>query len=332
MVMNNFATTSATRVVSWFLAISLLAAAGLASLYFTILQPEPTKEIIKDSGAYSSLSKTAITTVTNQKNEVISIPLADPAIQNILGQVFTPELLQKNAEQFIDNGYKWLNGDTKTLPLTLDLEQNKQDFVTKTGDYIQARLSSLPPCSTRAQIAANTDVFVSSCLPPGVDVAQQRAALEAQLSGNEKLPSVLGIDGAAAGKTETTQTVLDATSQLPKSYQRIKLSFFVFVVASLALTITAWLLARGSGESLSVLSKIYLRTGILVIVLGVVFVILLPHIANGVNLETSQAADTVILPIIKSLISAMGRIYLILGVGYAALGGIALAWQKRISS
>jgi len=329
MVMNNFATTSATRIVSWFLAISLLATAGLASLYFTILQPEPTKEIIKDSGAYSSLSKTAITTVTNQKNEVISIPLADPAIQNILGQVFTPELLQKNTEQFIDNGYMWLNGDTKTLPLVLDLEQSKQDFVAKTGDYIQTRLNSLPPCTTRAQIAANTDVFVSSCLPPGIDVAQQRAALEAQLSGNEKLPSVLGIDEAAAGKTETTQTVLDASSQLPMSYQRLKLSFFVFIIASLALTITAWLLARGSA-SLSVLGKIYLRTGILLIVLGVVFVILLPHIANGVNLKTSQAADTVILPIIKSFISAIGKIYLIWGVGYAALGGVALAWKKHL--
>lgn len=332
MVMNNLAATSATRVVSWFLALSLLATAGLAGLYFTVLQPEPTKKIINDSDAYTALSKTAINTVTNQKNEVISVPLADPAIQNILGQVFTPELLQKNTEQFIDNAYKWLNGDAKTLPLAFDLEQSKKDFVTKTGDYIQTRLSSLPPCTTRAQIAANTDIFVSSCLPPGTNIAQQRAAFEAQLSGNEKLPNTLGIDEAAAGKTETTQTILDANSQLPKSYQRLKLSFFIFIILSLALTITIWLLGRGSNHGLSTLGKIYLRTGILVLILGMVFVILLPHIVGGVNLKTSQAAETVILPIIKSFTGAIGKIYLLFGVGFAALGGIALAWQKRISS
>lgn len=330
--MNTFAQNSTVRLLSWFLAFSLLTTAWLASLYFTILQPTPTKEIIKDSGAYTSLSKTAITTVTNQKNEVISVPLADPAIQNILGQVFTPDLLQKNVEQFIDNGYKWLNGETTTLPLTLDLAQSKQDFIAKTGDYVQNRLNSLPTCTTQTQIAANTDVFVSSCLPPGVDVAQQRATLEAQLSGNDKLPDVLGIDDAAEGQTQTTQTVLDATSQLPKSYQRIKLSFFIFIIISLALTLGAWLLTRGTGASLSVIGKIYLRTGVLVLVLGIIFVILVPHIVSGLDLKTSQAADTVVLPIIKSLISAIGKIYLLFGVGFAAVGGIALAWQKRINS
>lgn len=317
-----------SRTISGLLGLALFITAGLAGLYFTVMQPTTTKAIIAKSGAYNSMSNAAINAVVAQKSTTSLLPLDSPDIKQILGAVFTPADLQKTTEGFIDRTYLWLDGKTTELPLALNVTDSKQQFISKTGEYLQNRLAGLPVCTTRAQIANNTDPFVSTCVPPNTDVVAQRKAIEEQLTANSNIPSELSIDGATTGKIDNAKSVLDGASKIPEQYQRLKRMFFIGLAVCVALAMVIIFVSADFVAGLGTLGRSLLKTGGFILFFGFVSWFVLPHMINGVDLKISQAADTVILPLLKSFVLAFSKVYLLFGVCVSALGAIALGIEK----
>ncbi len=328
--MNSFVRTGFSRLTSWlFVAFFVLFATSVA-LNNTVTQPQKMKNIVKNSGAYDAMSKVAINAVVAQKDSVDILPLDNPAIVGILGQVFTADRMQGLTEVFINNAYLWLNGDAKSLPLSFDVSQSKQDAIGRIGDFVQNRFESLPLCTTRAQILAGTDLFVGVCRPPGVDIAPQRAQLEQQLQNSQAVPSVLGLSEATTGRISQAQTILDATSQIPSRYQQLQQSvYWLLGACAIMLGLSVGLRQK---ERLAYLGKTMLRGGLAVLLVGLVTAFLSPQLTNGLNLGVSQASDTVLLPIIKTLLAEIGKIEIIIGAIIAVVGAGVIIANKRRSS
>jgi len=315
-------------VCAWLLGLCLLITAGSAAFRYTIGQPATVKAIIRDSGTYDALNRTAVSTLSAQKDQVSSIPLNSPEIQNIAKQAFSPSLLQKTTESTLDNAYKWLDGDVDTLNIALDISASKQQFITGVGDYVQNRLTALQQCTTRQQSAVNTDVFTAVCVPPGVDIATERTNLEAQLASNQNTTSTLNWDQATTAQASTTPTILGKDSPIPPRYQSAKTAFYWLLLAATILAVLVIIMSENLQAGIKRLYGILIKSGVAITVIGAVSAILLPKLANGLNLKTSQAAESILLPLVKESLSAMGHIYLIFGLVTLAIGGALFGIAK----
>lgn len=315
-------------VCAWLLGLCLLLTAGVTAFRYTIGQPDTVKTIIHDSGTYEALNRTAVNTLSAQKDQVSSIPLNSPEIQNIVKQAFSPSLLQKTTESTLDNAYKWLDGDTDTLNISLDISDSKQQFITGVGDYVQNRLAALPPCTTYQQSAVNTDVFTAVCVPPGVNIAKERASLEAQLASNQNTASTLNWDQAITAQPDTTPTILGKDSPIPPRYQAVKTAFYWLLLAVVVLAGLVMIMSENLQAGIKRLYGILIKSGLVITVIGVVSAIVMPKLANGLDLKTSQAAEGILLPLLKEFFSAMGHIYLVFGLITLAIGGALLGFHK----
>lgn len=326
--MNPFLRRSGLFICSWLLGLCLLIGAGAAAFHFTLAKPTTVKTIIRDSGTYEALNNTAVSTISDQKDQVSSIPLNSPAIQAIAKQAFSTNLLQKTVEGTLDSTYKWLDGDTDTLNLSLDISASKQTFITGVGDYVQNRLTALPACTTAKQSAVNTDVFTATCVPPGVNIAAERASLESQLTSNQNVSSDLNWDQATTAQSDGSPTILGKDSPIPPRYRIAKEAYLWTLGLSVLLVGLILAMSEGLQAGVKRLYGVLFKSGVVISVVGVVSSLLVPKLVNGVDLKTSQAAEGILLPLVKNLLAAMGHIYLIFGIITLAFSGALFGYYQ----
>jgi len=294
------------------LTVALFCLVISSGLYLTLLSPQNTKQIIRDSGAYTSMSKVAVDTIVSQKNSVDVVPLDNPAVVTILKKTFTPDRVQIIGESLIDNTYRWLNGEIKVLPLAFDITASKQQFISSIGDYVQQRYQRLPQCITKEQSVLNQDLFVSVCRPPGIDTTQLRNQIEQRLSDNPYIPSALGVFGAIDGKINQTQSIIATSNEIPRWYRFAKQLPILLVIVSSVLLVVSFLLNPSKKERIN---KVFLLSGALLAVLGTVFFVF-PSIGITVlSLNISQASETIILPMLLELSRSLGKILIYSGLG-----------------
>ena len=83
----------------------------------------------------------------------------------------SPENIQKIANPVIDASYAWLNGETKTPKIVINIDKIKDSFVSTYSKALKVRAKTLPTCAY-GQIPNLEDISNIDCIPSGTNVNQ----------------------------------------------------------------------------------------------------------------------------------------------------------------
>lgn len=319
----------------YMLGVVMLAASSAAVFHFVVADPGKVKDIMGDSGAYSSIVDTLLDSAAQETKDPISmanthkseaeIPFAKPEIQNIVKKAFAPKVLQSSSEKIIDGTYDWLHGQTEQAEFTLDLSQSKDTLARGIGNYVRQRAAKLPSCSY-GSISRQIDAFDADCLPQGVTPAQIGAQTTRDIKSDKNfLANTKVTPDNIFGKN--TQDNPFKSQDLPGQFQlAYNLLWILLAVAAVLGAAAIWLNVNRL-EGLGKVSKTLLIIG--------VFTAMTPFLLNFALNRLSGSGfgnptvDDIALPLLEQFISAVSVVYFVFGGACAALGAAGLIFVHK---
>lgn len=302
--------------LAYLLAVALLAAASALAFHFVVANPDKVKNIVTSSGVYDNFVGVALDLFKSQGDDSGStIPLADPQIQKIAKQAFSPAVLQTNSEAFIDGTYNWLDGRTAKPQFSLDFSGSKNRLAIGIGDYAAKRLRSLPPCSY-AQIPRQIEVFKLRCLPPFVNVSQIRKQVIAELKSDKNFLPNPKVTPKSLG-WEKNGSQFSPQSSLPKQFGLAKKALWLLLPLVAVLAAGLVFLHESRQKGVQRLGKSLVATGIFIAVSPLLFKIFYPRIAS-IGLSNNEMFNKLALPVMTEFNNAVAAIYY-------AFGGVSIA-------
>jgi hypothetical protein len=177
---------SPTRRIGLFICnslfrLALLVTMSLAVFNLSFRTPTLLKASLVETKAYERFVPAVI---EDNKQRGSSLPLDDPEIRAIAARAFSPELMQKNAEQFIDATYAWLQGETYQPRFRIDFSSAKQQFANEVGAYEIRRLKALPVCATYKP-SVTFDVYNATCRPLGLQLDGREQDIAAEIMSSQ---------------------------------------------------------------------------------------------------------------------------------------------------
>ncbi len=147
----------------------LLPAAFLFS--FVLSQAAPVKKLVKDSGAYSYISRTVVeSTVTSLVGSGQTYGLSEEAITRAAKKAFPPSDIEKKGDRLIAETYAWLEGDRPDYQPTVDLKSNQAVFTAELAYEAQKTFTAKPVCSDNQLLELSLENLLKSpCLPSNID-------------------------------------------------------------------------------------------------------------------------------------------------------------------
>lgn len=289
-----------------------------------VTHPDKIKQILNDSGVYSSV----VSGLLDQAKQVSSnngdISLSNTQVRSAADQAITPTFLKQNTETFIDSVYRWLDGKSASPDFLIDLTGVKTQFADNVANNLQPQLAALPVCSAGANVQS-FDAFNATCLPRGVTAAQAVASVKSDILNGKGFLDNPAITAKDLKSSDSNQSVFsDNLKDAPRGYQRAKSS--PVVLAMLALLVAAAIIflspTRRSGVK---------RVGITLLSIGVFMVIF----AWGLNQATTKALpkiklNNVVLQekvkvLARDIVKEVDNTYYMLGITYAVVGVASVA-------
>lgn len=220
--------------------VVLLVTAFATTINIAFDSPTKLEAWLNQSGIYSSFVDAAIkqakssTTSSGGSN---GISLSDVAVQQAATAAFSPTLLQKDVNTFLNANYAWLKGTTPKPSFTIDLTTAKQTFGQQVGQYVTAHLASLPICTYAQALNYQTiDPLLATCRPSNISAAAEGAKLSSQItSGSGFLSNPLITENSLGGTTGSGKAYFEKYTIAPKIYQfatKVPLIMGAFAVIS----------------------------------------------------------------------------------------------------
>lgn len=234
------------------LLFALLGGVTAAGFNRTLAQPDKLKTWLTESNIYDQTVSDTLHTAQNSGQTDSSVSLENAQVRQAAEEVFTPQLVQKNVDLFIDANYAWLQGKTAEPEFKIDLSGSKQTFAQKIGTLVQTRLSGLPVCTTTqlAQLQIPTDPLTVSCRPATLDVKpeSQRVAREVMDGRFLNQPVItasnldsLDTDGDQSQQKQASTPYYQNFSQAPTIYKvAVKLPYICAALAIVSLLVIFW--------------------------------------------------------------------------------------------
>src|SRR3990167_5388316 len=248
-----------------FLSLFLFLTALTLSFQSVVGEPEPVKQILRDSGIYSSVISGQLDQVNKSVASNSEVSLTTPTVKEAAEKTITPQYLQTNVEKIIDSVYEWLKGNTPKPDFQVDLRDAKSSFANFLGQAAEARAVTLPPCTSAS--AAEFDVFNATCLPKGLSPSQVNTNVKNNISDGEFLDNPVINADSVKGESSNVSVFEDQLKQAPDAYRAFKSAPIVLGLLSL-LAILAVVLGSSSKR------KGIRRAGITLLFVGVVLVVI----------------------------------------------------------
>ncbi|OGL38172.1 hypothetical protein A3B63_01535 [Candidatus Saccharibacteria bacterium RIFCSPLOWO2_01_FULL_49_22] len=282
---------------------------------------------IKSIIAKSDIYKSVVPSLLDEAGQISAggeeVPLNDDVVRQAALATFTPEFIQQNTEAVIDSVYEWLNGETPLPDINVDLTATKADFAANVAAAVEAKLTSLPPCTN---LPDNYDPFAATCLPSGVNPASQAATVEENiLSGTGFLDHPVITADTIKQENQDQSIFTDELKEFPEVYQKIKVLPVVLGILALMLALAIVLLSSSKRKGLQ-------RVGIMLVVVGIIMLVIAYDLTRlvGEGLEkldlTNRVLEDSLRTLVIDLASEVGKYYWIFGGAYTALGALAIIW------
>lgn len=241
-------------------ALSVILGSTLFVLFvsFTItttLRPDHIKTWLANSDLYdtfvdNALAETKKSQQTNDnKNSFEGISITDPAVKDAAKKAFTPSLLRKTAESFVDGTFDWLDGKVAKPDFNIDLTQAKQTFVDNIIAYAKKRYEALPICAART-LPETTDPLKINCKPAqNLDFNMLLAKLKTDLLENQDFMSntVITADTFRLKQGSGSQdraVFFDQYRRAPDGYRLSRALPIIALILSLVLVVSIVLLSK----------------------------------------------------------------------------------------
>lgn len=213
------------HILGVLLFISLVGGVAAVSLRQNFSKPDQLKSWLSQSKIYDKAVSAALsqTQEDDTKNGGSgSVSLSDSSVKQAAEQAFSPQLLETSVNTFIDSNYAWLQGKTGIPTFNIDLSSAKEDFATKVGKAVTARLTSLPVC-TPAQLAAiqiPVDPLSIDCRPAILVPITEGARVTQEIRDSDFLNQPnLTADTVGRNKDSTDKPYYNSASKAPKYFQ-----------------------------------------------------------------------------------------------------------------
>lgn len=223
------------------LLLALLTGAYVASFNRTLGNSDTVETSLRKSNAYDQIASYAITRATQSTSTPTgSVSLNDPQVKALAKEVFSKQLVQQNAETFINSNYRWLNGETQTPAFTIDVSAARQNFAAQVNKTVFDYLTKLPAC-TQAQLSqilsSAVDPLTIACRPTAVVPKAEADRVAAQILSSDFLsqPVVTADTLKINGQPSQDEPYYVRFSKAPQAYQAMqKLPVILIAVALLA--------------------------------------------------------------------------------------------------
>lgn len=303
-------------------SFSIGLVAVFISLYFVIGTPQPLKQAINKSGIYDVPIGSALV----QQEGAVTVPIADPALQQALNQAAPPAFLQSSSEQIIDGTYGWIQGKTPMPSFSIDLNPVKHKFADNIAAYVKQKFDTLPACDQIVTPPTSVDeVLAITCKPIGVSSDTLASTAREQIIAREPFLAGSSTIDANILKDAQGQPLIDTLAVVPTAYNYYLLSLYVLplIIVLSALGIIYWSATKHAG--LKRVAWLLISTGITGIIAATVGIWLLDTLFSAASTSdlASGALQEKVLIIVKTLAVELRTWWLGFGIGYL-LAGIAL--------
>lgn len=223
----NFLRTTIVGLASFVCVLAISGFIWLTTLTATLLQPGAVKGWLRESGVYSKLLSTLVTTNEQAAQGGLN---STEATKQALHNTFTPDYIQQQAETAIDSTYLWLEGKSDKAAFSIPVDEKRTTFINNFAAAIEPQVAALPVCSAASQVNANS----VTCRPPQLTPQQFAQMIAAEtVTRSEMLGKPLTEETIAAQQAGTSPTESQTLAQLPTSVQLINTLLLILPLAAL---------------------------------------------------------------------------------------------------
>lgn len=274
------------HTLSGILFLLLIATAWSSALTLTFSKPDNIKAWLSESKLYDHFVDNAIKqsqepSENGTSNDVSEAPLSDPAVQQAAKAAFTPDVVQKAVNTFLDGNYAWLQGKTEKPEFNINLTEAKALLATNLGNYAAERAKSLPRCKTLQEVyQAEQEYLAATCKPITVTPAQVGAAVTEDVVVSKDFlvnpvitPDTFSSETLKGGDQEgapAEQPYYEKFSSLPSAYKLATALPWILALVSVLAGAGIVFLAATKRSGLKRVGKILIGAGTIVLLLIVV--------------------------------------------------------------
>lgn len=277
---------------------------------------------VQESGLYLETSKIIVKQATKDdpKNKLLAKSIATAA---------SPEKIQEITNPVIDASYAWLNGETKTPTIVINIDEIKDSFVGAYSKALKARAKTLPACAY-GQIPNLEDISKIDCISSGTDVNQlvDEAITQASIN-NDVFSDTSTSDGNLTNKEAEelgfSAPINDNTPEtIPKIFQFVK-NIFPYGVGLLILCLAGVIfLSKSKLHGARKGSVTFLITGVFLIISAMALRFSLNNLLPTASDSTSQAPVESLKKLAETIFSDWARIMQNSGIALLVIGIIGV--------
>lgn len=265
----------ALYVCRGFITSFLLLLPATFLLTFVFSQPQPVKQLVKQAGIYSYLSRTMVdTTTASLASSGQTYGLSKEAVARAVEKAFPVRDIEKKGERLIDDTYSWLEGNKPDYQPAFDIESNKKMLTLALADEAEKNFADKPACSDTQLLELASDALTQSpCRPSNVDEDFLKAIF------TQAAPSVVQEQNVALSNLSDKPTSSEAARNSGLASPQfififLKYSFYIISGVILILYSIIFILTRHWRPFLKSVTRSLVVSGILLILYSLLLYLL----------------------------------------------------------
>lgn len=276
----------------------------------TLRNRDKVKESLNTSSVYNNIVNVAIEGLANaESQDVGEIPINDPALQEKVRNVLTPDFLKSSTESVIDGVYNWLEGDVAQPDFEIDLSGVRTQLAAELGNYAAERAASLPTCTT---VPAQYDALTAECVPPATTTAQIKDTVEQEFLNSDGFFNDAVLTAEDIKDPETQQSIFTDTNEARRLYQTG--GYMPYILGAIVLVTAAAILFLSSSRRAGAL-----RLGIISTLVALVLSLTYATLSRGPELlrsavlgdsetSTNPAGEELVVNVFETFASNSGKL------------------------
>lgn len=277
----------------------------------------------QESGMYEAAAQEFITaSLEEQSIEVSGVNIRDGQVREALGNVATPEFLQKQVETIVFSVYAWLEGETERPSFVLNLEEERESLAESLSQSVREELEALPTCASTEELQANANATDAVCTPEGFDPEQTQEEVKQELLQSDEFFE----SGQLNSEDIFEQNEQLKSSRLPTEFQDARSSWWyggALLIVGVGLVLYA---SENRKQGIRLISIQLIIVGASLGLLGLLGLILESLSTNTADLTSLQLAS---LQILRDVGGEINKIVLLFGGASAAIGIAGIITSKQ---
>lgn len=274
---------------------------------------------LKESGVFDRFVDLVLdSSAENNNDEQTKQLLQNQDIRNIAKESFTPELLEKSTNDFVQSIYDWLEGKTPEPQFTIDLTAAKTSLTQNLSDYAEKRAASLPTC-TIAQlqtIDVSNDLLNLPCLPPGLTAGQVGDRFSEQLLADSDFLEQPIITNQTLTEQNNGRPLTADIQNAPEQYQSIQQFRWLLIGAAIILGLLLILARHDRRAGVKHVARALISAAVLLVIAMLSYWYVFDKVTN----QAKNEVQTMVFDGTTALLTDINHIIGWFAASYAAIG------------